>query len=346
MIHHLLIFQERHVLLSLVSEVYEKQGKAVLVVAEPGGGKTTFVKKLISMLSQYEASIKAVYVNVHDIGPETCRVLVKLIDELSEELIEIVEVSDVKICRLIAMLNDRISQLTSSHKIVLIVIDNYDELLIHDYDNAIILIRQLASMPMYFNNVSTVLTMTVSNYLRLLKREDFEVITKSFTVVDLRDHMVKSVEDLRKLVFSHIEKYRIKNIDDPEIAKELVKTLSKNPIHPLTNTALRILFLFYGSRTPREYVIVLHDLFETAAKSRSVKIDEHLVANYLKTDIPKIQLLKQGLSQGMILGGLMGIGVAFFMLGLLIGKYDFAAYGIVLAFIGFLLYYNAQRAGY
>ncbi|GEM_PF-7114746 len=336
----------RHVLLSLVSEIYEKESKAIIVLSDPGGGKTTFVKKLISMLNEYKASVKTAYVNVRDVGAETCRVLVRLVDELSEELIEIIEVSEVKFCRLVAMLNDRVSQLINSHKIVLIVIDNYDELLVNDYDNAVALMRHLASMPMYFKNTSVVITMTVSNYLRLLKREDFEVITKSFTVVDLRDYYVKTIDDLVKLAYVHIDRYRMKKIEDPEIAKEAIKILNKNPLHPLTKDALSLLFLFYGARTPREYVIVLHDIFETAAKARVVKIDDRFVASYLKTDIPKLQLLKKGLSQGMLLGGFMGIGTAFFVLGILVGKYDLAAYGIVLTFIGFLLYMNAQKAKY
>ncbi len=333
----------RHVLLSLVSAIYEKEGKAVIVLGEPGGGKTTFVKKLIKMLNEYKAYSRTVYVNVRDVGTYTCRILVKLIDELSDEVIEIVEASEVRLCKLIAMLNDKITQLVNSHKSVLIVIDNYDELLIHDYENAITLIRQLAALPMYLKKVSTVVTMTVSNYLRLLKREDFEVITKSFDIIDLRDYMVRSVDDLKKLIYAHLERHRIKNVEDPELSKSIVNILNKNPIHPFTHEAVQLLYMFYGSRMPREYVIVLRDVMESAAKARCTVIDGKFMIGYLKTDLPKVTLLKQGLSQGMLLGGLMGLGIAFFVLGILAGRYMLSAYGILLAVVGFLIYYNAQH---
>jgi len=338
----------RSVILDIVKQAYDKGSQRILVVGERGSGKSTFAKSVISLLRVFGKDVAALYLTtrfaysfedfLYKLGIELGRELARVAE--NNNAIAQAEVKEVESS--FRRIENLLTDLARRARCVMIVIDNLDRLFELNYDAASRFLKLLESYVASYNNFSVLFTMDYAAYLKYINDAEIGVILRDYRVVNLKDFRVRTADDLARLIYAHISRYRAEPdaVARPEVMQ---RVLSRNPIHPFTRDAVHELYSIMGVRTPREYVLILHDLCKQAAEARAPRIDAVVVTNYFKLTPAEEVIAKRSLTQGIFIGGFIGMGAFMLAYGLVAGRFEVAAYGAILATIGAMMYFTQQR---
>ena len=314
----------RKVVLELINELYNRGRIRVLIVGEPGSGKTTVAKFIYRNLKSLVDS-KVIYVS----GRETLNIvelLRKIYDAIGIEF----EPYDPNIEKLLCNV---IIELLHRYRCVVIVIDNVDYILSRDYINVVKLLKILTYITYEYNNFSVILTMNYISYVKYSNDIEISKLLVDYRVIDLREYYPRSSDDVARIIYVHLLTAR-----PIELNHEGYRILKRNPLHPFTKDAIDIIFNILGPRAPREYIIYLRDIVRRAAESRATEINSSFILSYFKVTPSELRVFKHGLTQGMFTGSFLGIGAFMITYGILAHRFEVAAYGAMLLMFGLLTY--------
>ncbi len=334
----------RSIVLETARDIYNTGRVRILIVGERGSGKTTFVKSLLKLLRSFSTNIATIYISAKScISYEDF--MCNLYKILNQELANSEEYSTSTKCIMeradkttfFTELEKVLRELILRKRCVVVAVDNFEKLVEYNYHGSIRLVKLLESYVLEYDNLSLIFTMNYSHYLKFSYDVEFNALFKDYRVINLKDFCIRSVDDVVRLVHAHLHIARPWSRLDIDVHK-MQNVLAKNPIHPFTMDAISTLYNILGTRTPREYVLTLHDIIRQAAEIRVPKIDSTVIVKYFKVVPVQERVVKQSLTQGMFIGSFLGMGTFMLTFGILSHRLEAVAYGVIMLAFAMITY--------